>query len=111
MGQLLLVSRLASIVRLVEKTVSMDVRPRVGPQSIPAHPSIWRAVQVHARRARARYRCRTMVVKQKMIGCIQMLGPSGGQQNSILIVGQTELRFGERWGITLNSCQICFPVL
>ncbi len=52
-----------------------------------------------------------MVVKEKMIGCIQMLGPSGGQQNSILIVGQTELPFGERWGITLSSCRICFPVL
>ena len=90
----------------------MDVRPPpVGPQSIPAHPSIWRAVQVHARRARARYRCRTMVVKEKMIGGIQMLGPSGGQQNSILIVGETELPFGDRWGRTLRSSQICFSVL
>jgi hypothetical protein len=52
-----------------------------------------------------------MVVKRKMIGGIQMLGPSGGQQNSILIVGRTELPFGDRWGMTLRSSQICFPVL
>ena len=39
-----------------------------------------------------------MVVKGKMIGCIQMLGPSGGQQDSIRIIGQTELRFGETLG-------------
>ena len=52
-----------------------------------------------------------MVVKEKMIGGIQMLGPSGGQQDSIRIVGQTELRFGEAGGITLSSCRICFPVL
>ena len=55
-------------------------------------------MQVHVPRARARYRCRTMVVKEKMIGCIQMLGPSGGQQDSIRIIGQTELRFGETLG-------------
>jgi len=52
-----------------------------------------------------------MVVKEKMIGCIQMLRPSGGQQNSILIIGQTELPFGEHWGMTLSSYRICFPVL
>jgi hypothetical protein len=52
-----------------------------------------------------------MVVKQKMIGCIQMLGPSGGKQNFILIVGRTELPFAERWGMTLRSSQICFSVL
>jgi hypothetical protein len=52
-----------------------------------------------------------MVVKEKMIGGIQMLGLSRGKQNSILIVGQTELPFGDRWGMTLSSCRICFPVL
>jgi hypothetical protein len=43
-----------------------------------------------------------MVVKEKrsvkMIGCIQMLGPTGGQQDSIRIVGQTELRLANAWG-------------
>ena len=34
----------------------------------------------------------------KMIGCIQMLGPTGGQQDSIRIVGQTELRWENAWG-------------
>src|ERR1700693_4411644 len=68
----------------------------VGPENSLAHHSIWRTVQGHAPRARARYRSRTMVVKEKMSGGIQMLGPSGGQQNSILIVGRTELPFGER---------------
>jgi hypothetical protein len=91
MGQLLLASRLASIDRVVEKTISMDVRPPAGPENSLAHHSIWRTVQVHVPRARARYRSQPMVVKEKMIGkmivCIQMLGPSGGKQNSILIVG------------------------
>jgi len=51
-----------------------------------------------------------MVVKEKMIGCIQMLEPSGGKQNFIL-VGRTELPFAERWGMNLRSSQICFSVL
>jgi len=55
MGQLLLASGLASIDRLVEKTISMDVRPpRSNQKNLLAHRSIWLVVQVHARRARAR---------------------------------------------------------
>jgi len=52
-----------------------------------------------------------MVVKEKMIGGIQMLGPSDGKQHSIRIVVRTELPFGDRWGMTLKSSQICFSVL
>jgi hypothetical protein len=39
-----------------------------------------------------------MVVKEKMIGGIQMLGPSGGQQNSILIVGRNRDTLGRPLG-------------
>ena len=34
-----------------------------------------------------------------MIGRMQMLGSSGGKQNSILIVGRTRIPFGDRWGM------------
>ena len=79
----------------------MDVRPpRSNQKNLLAHRSIWWVVQVHANRARARYRYRTRVVKEKMIGCIQMLGPSGGKQNSMLIVGRTQIPFGDRRGLT-----------
>jgi len=55
---------LRSIDRLVEKAISRDVRPRLDHKIFRA-PSILWTVQVHVPRARARYRCRTMVVKEK----------------------------------------------
>jgi len=51
----------------------------------------WRAVQVHVPRARARYRCRTLLVKEKMIGCHPNAGVFRREAElySILIVGRT----------------------
>jgi hypothetical protein len=70
MVQLLLASWLGSIDSLVEKTNKHGCALTNEPENILMHPWIWRAVQVHARRARARYRQETILVKEKMICCI-----------------------------------------
>src|SRR5258708_4843891 len=112
MGQLLLASRLASIDRLVEKTISMDVRP---PPVEPEKPS--GALLDLAVRASARSPC-ACTLPLSDDGCQgkndrlhSNVGAFGRKQNSILIVGRTRIPFGDRWGMTLRSCQICFPVL
>jgi hypothetical protein len=76
MEQLLLASRLGSIDSIVENTNKHGYALTNEPENTLTHPSIWRSVQVHARRARARYRQRTLIVKEKMICYIQMLEPS-----------------------------------
>jgi hypothetical protein len=70
MVQLLLASRLGSIDSLVEKTNEHRYALTNEPENILMHPRSWRAVQVHGRRARARYRQETILVKGKMICCV-----------------------------------------
>jgi len=101
-------SRLASIDRLVEKASAGMCAP-VGPQNIPAHPSILWTVQVHVPRARARYRCRTMVVK-KNDRLHSNVRPSAGSRTLFGLSGN-QLRFGETLGHHFELlCDLAFPV-